>query len=91
MNLDNLIYEIEKVKPEIIKLHAIVDMFRDIIIIGNGGSNSIASHIAQDYTKCLGKRAISFSDPSRLTCYINDYGRDNAYMEFLKDFGSTKT
>ena len=44
-----------------------------IIIIGNGGSNSIASHISQDYTKQLGKRAFSFSDPSRLTCYINDY------------------
>jgi len=60
--------------------------YKQIIIIGNGGSNSIASHISQDYTKQLGKRAFSFSDPSRLTCYINDYGRDEAYRQFVKEF-----
>ena len=31
-----------------------------IIIIGNGGSNSIASHISQDYTKFLKKKAFCF-------------------------------
>lgn len=61
-------------------------IYKKIIIIGNGGSNSIASHISQDYTKQLGKRAFSFSDPSRLTCYINDYGRDEAYKQFVKEF-----
>ena len=39
----------------------------------------------------LDKKAISFSDPSRLTCYINDYGRDRAYVEFLKDFAEKET
>ncbi len=56
------------------------------ILIGNGGSNSICSHIAQDYTKMLGKKAIAFSDPSRLTCYINDYGMEDAYAKFIQDF-----
>ncbi len=67
-------------------LKDLVAAHKQIIIIGNGGSNSIASHISQDYTKQLGKRSFSFSDPSRLTCYINDYGMEVAYQQFLKEF-----
>ena len=86
MELNDITYEIEKMGEWVNELNSIISKFNKIIIIGNGGSNSIASHISQDYTKVLDKKAISFSDPSRLTCYINDYGRDNAYVEFLKDF-----
>jgi D-sedoheptulose 7-phosphate isomerase len=60
----------------------------EIIILGNGGSSAIASHISQDYTKKLGKKSFTFSDPSRLTCYINDYGMDVAYKQFLKEFSN---
>ena len=67
-------------------LKDLVAAHKQIIIIGNGGSNSIASHISQDYTKQLGKKCFSFSDPSRLTCYINDYGMEVAYKQFLKEF-----
>ena len=69
-------------------LNDILDIYDNVIIIGNGGSNSIASHIAQDYTKIKGKRSISFSDPSRLTCYINDFGMENAYSKFLEHFAT---
>ena len=31
------------------------------------------------------------SDPSRLTCYINDFGMENANTEFLKQFADDKT
>lgn len=67
-------------------LEDLIDVHDSVIILGNGGSNSIASHISQDYTKKLGKRAVAFSDPSRLTCYINDYGMENAYVKFLEHF-----
>ena len=67
-------------------LKNIVKSSKNIIIIGNGGSNAISSHISQDYTKSLGKKAISFSDSSRLTCYINDYGMDQAYAKFIEHF-----
>ena len=62
-----------------------------IYLIGNGGSNAVCSHLAQDYTKALGFPAISFSDPSRLTCYINDYGRDEAYAKFLEHFATKES
>lgn len=73
------------------KLSTLVNWHKDIIILGNGGSNSIASHLAQDYTKALGKKCISFSDPSRLTCYINDYGQDKAYEKFLESFSNSES
>tara|TARA_B100000287_G_scaffold409493_1_gene436904 strand:- start:42 stop:548 length:507 start_codon:yes stop_codon:yes gene_type:complete len=91
MKLNELKNEIEIIRTIQPKLKDIVDNHQNIIIIGNGGSNSVASHISQDYTKQLDKRCISFSDPSRLTCYINDYGRDEAYVEFLKDFADKDT
>ena len=67
------------------KYYDAFNKYEKIIVLGNGGSNSLASHIAQDYTKRADKRAMSFSDPSMLTCYMNDYGVENSYMEFLKD------
>ena len=91
MKLNELIKEIGKIKSYKPYLEKIINEYNNIIIIGNGGSNAVASHIAQDYTKMLDKRAISFSDPSRLTCYINDYGRDLAYVEFLRDFADKDT
>ena len=91
MRLESLKLEIDRIKNKKIGLKNFIDMYIHIILIGNGGSNSIASHIAQDYTKMLGKKAICFSDPSRLTCYINDYGRDEAYKKFLEHFCNSNT
>lgn len=86
MDINQLQSEINKMKDKIPALEYLVSAHNNIIILGNGGSNSIASHISQDYTKVLKKRAFTFSDPSRLTCYINDYGMDKAYVQFLKEF-----
>ena len=59
-----------------------------IIIIGNGGSASIASHVAVDLTKAANIRAISFNDSSLLTCFSNDYGYEHwaeKAIEFYAD------
>ena len=53
------------------------------INLGNGGSNSVASHISQDYMKFHGKRVSVLSDPSMITMLSNDYGYDHAYQKFL--------
>jgi cytidyltransferase-like protein len=91
MKLQSLTLELDKIKSTRSELRDLIDKHEHIILLGNGGSNAVASHIAQDYTKMLGKRAINFSDPSRLTCYINDYGRDQAYVEFLRHFADKET
>jgi D-sedoheptulose 7-phosphate isomerase len=62
-----------------------------IILLGNGGSNAVAAHIAQDLTKRAGKRAMSFTDPSMLTCFINDYGQDLAYTKYLEFYADPDT
>ena len=54
-----------------------------IIILGNGGSNSVASHISQDYMKFHGKKVSILSDPSMITMLSNDFGYDHAYQKFL--------
>lgn len=67
------------------------ESYSNIIILGNGGSNSAASHIAQDFTKRGGKRAVSFTDPSMLTCFMNDYGVENSYAKYLEFFADRDT
>jgi D-sedoheptulose 7-phosphate isomerase len=63
----------------------------NIIILGNGGSNSVASHISQDYVKFHNKNSLVFSDPSMLTCFINDFGMENAYRKFLEYYATPET
>lgn len=91
MNLKDFDNAVKNVSLYTKLLDKIISNYNDIIILGNGGSNSIASHIAQDYTKVLGKNAITFSDPSRLTCYANDYGFENANKMFLQEFCKNDT
>lgn len=79
------------VSSEFSKYKKAFGKFKKIIIIGNGGSNSIASHISQDMAKFHNKVSFSFSDPSMLTCFINDFGMSDAYVKFLKFYGDTNT
>ena len=55
-----------------------------IILIGNGGSASISSHVAVDFTKILNKRAICFNDPNLITCFANDYGYEKWVAKALE-------
>lgn len=50
-----------------------------VIVVGNGGSSSIASHIATDLIKNLGIPALAFTDASLLTCLSNDLGYENVF------------
>ena len=49
------------------------------MIIGNGGSASIASHIATDLLKNLKIPALALNDASLLTCLSNDLGYENVF------------
>ena len=55
-----------------------------IIILGNGGSNSVTSHISQDYMKFHNKKVSILSDPSMITMLTNDFGYEFAYQKFLE-------
>lgn len=55
-----------------------------IYLIGNGGSASIASHVANDFCNTSSLRAITIHDHSLLTCFANDYGYEQAYGRILQ-------
>lgn len=55
-----------------------------VIFIGNGGSAAIASHMANDFSKNGGIRAVCFSDSAQLTCLSNDYGYDQVYAKAIE-------
>jgi D-sedoheptulose 7-phosphate isomerase len=50
-----------------------------VIFVGNGGSAGIASHMAIDFAKAGGIRAVTFSDAASLTCLGNDLGYDQVF------------
>ena len=55
-----------------------------IFFIGNGGSNSICSHMMEDFAKIARFPTFSFSDASLITCFANDYGYEKAIEEWMK-------
>jgi D-sedoheptulose 7-phosphate isomerase len=59
---------------------------RTIYFIGNGGSASICSHMAVDFWKTAGIKAVAFTDPSLLTCISNDYGYSQVFQKPLEMF-----
>ncbi len=72
------------VQEEMEKSIELVRSHERIFFIGNGGSNSICSHMMEDYMKMLGKKTASFTDAAMITCFANDYGWENAITEWIK-------
>jgi len=73
------------------KAEKIIKTFRKnskkkIIILGNGGSSAIASHATVDFLKNNKLNILNFSDHSLLTCYANDFGYENIFVNILKQY-----
>ena len=65
-------------------LKATLDGKSKVVLIGNGGSSAIASHIATDYSKNGGIRTVAFNDAPTLTCLGNDFGIDEIFAKQLE-------
>jgi len=50
-----------------------------VLIVANGGSASIASHLQNDLSKACGVQALVFTEAPLLTALSNDNGYDTAY------------
>jgi D-sedoheptulose 7-phosphate isomerase len=61
--------------------HETHDAGNKIVFVGNGGSSSIASHLAIDFSKNGGMRAQAFNDAAALTCLGNDLGFENVFAK----------
>jgi len=60
-----------------------------VLFIGNGGSASIASHMAVDFWKNAGIKALAFNDSSLLTCVSNDCGYSRVFEKPIEMFAET--
>src|SRR2546421_12980972 len=55
-----------------------------VLVVGNGGSAAIASHIQNDLCKAVKMRALVFTEQSLLTALANDDGYQTAYETLMK-------
>jgi D-sedoheptulose 7-phosphate isomerase len=54
------------------------------MVIGNGGSAAIASHLQNDLCKSVGMRTLVFTEQPLLTALANDDGYQTAYQSLVK-------
>lgn len=57
-----------------------------IILAGNGGSASIANHVATDLTKIAKVRSTTFNESNLITCFANDYGYEKWVSKGIEKF-----
>ena len=90
-NHNNNVIELNHGVTSAIKIiKSISKQHNKVIIIGNGGSASIATHLAIDLWKNSGIRAITYSDSSLITCISNDFGYEHVFetpIEMFSDKG----
>ena len=83
----------EENQKKLIKLYKLVTNIKKnkkkIIVVGNGGSASIASHFCVDMTKNGGVRSVNFNESNLLTCFANDYDYKNWVKEALRFYADT--
>ncbi len=58
-----------------------------VVFIGNGGCAGLAAHMAIDFTKNGGIRAMAMNDASALTCLGNDFGYEFIFSKQIEYLG----
>jgi D-sedoheptulose 7-phosphate isomerase len=61
-----------------------------VMLIGNGGSAAIASHMHNDLCKAVGVRALVFNEPPLLTALANDHGYESAFERAVALWADTQ-
>jgi D-sedoheptulose 7-phosphate isomerase len=64
--------------------HGAHDIGCKVMFIGNGGSMGIATHMAVDFSKAGGIRAMAFGDGAALTCLGNDFGYEHVFARQME-------
>lgn len=68
------------------RLLAARDAGHKALVIGNGGSAAIASHLHNDLLQSVGMRALALTEPATLTARSNDEGYENAYATQIEQW-----
>ena len=84
----------ERIKKKLIIIKKILINTRKskkkILIFGNGGSASIASHFSVDLTKNAKIRCINCNEADLITCFSNDFGYEHWMEKAINYFGDKK-
>lgn len=62
---------------------------KKLLFIGNGGSATVASHFAEDFSKMAGIRAIAWNDGPLLTCLANDYSFEEVFQKAIEIYADS--
>lgn len=96
LNFSNLIssgvnnFDQEAVLEAIDQINSVIRAEGKIMLAGNGGSASIAAHVAVDFVKAAEIRAITFNEANLITCFANDYGYESWIEKCINFYGETK-
>ena len=60
---------------------------KKVIVVGNGGSAAMASHVSVDLTKQARVRTMNFNEADLITCFANDYGYENWVAKAIEFYG----
>ena len=71
----------ERIQAKVRTAH---DRGNKVMLIGNGGSAAISSHLANDFVRTAGLRAQAFNDSAALTCFGNDFGYETVFARQLE-------
>ena len=63
------------------------DKGNKVLIVGNGGSAAMASHVSVDLTKQARVRTMNFNEADLITCFANDYGYENWVAKAIEFYG----
>lgn len=74
-------WAINEVMVHAVKAHA---RGNNVIFVGNGGSASIACHMATDFAKYGGVGCLALNDSSMLTCLGNDLGCEQVFAKQIE-------
>jgi len=81
---EHLFPRLQEIKSVLVSCH---QRGNKIIIVGNGGSAAIASHVSVDLSKNAGVRCCNFNEANLITCLANDYGYDRWLEKAIEIYG----
>jgi len=80
---NNYLYS-DKCVTDLITLVNKIKKYNKILIFGNGGSNTIATHFSEDMAKMIGVPALTFNDAALMSCLSNDYSYEDSIKKWMK-------
>lgn len=92
-DLIELVNPTNKIKEDLITCKKLFENTKinsgKVIIMGNGGSAAMASHVTVDLTKNADVRAVNFNEADLITCLANDFGYEKWMSEALRMYSDS--